>query len=339
MQFKKVLPAFLFTFLAITSPVMADSREVLITGQGIGITLKAEGAMVSETTQIETKDNKLISPAETGGIRKGDVITEINGEKIKSVDDLHHVLSQIKDKAVMAKVNRGGSEIHLKVNPVLASDGKYRLGLWAKDAATGIGTLTYYEPQTGQFGALGHGICDAVSGRLVEIESGEITNATIVSLKKGEKGAPGELQGIFSQNDEPMGKIEKNSVCGIFGTMELPTRDMTSAQNIKVGTKADVRVGKAYILSNIEGEQTEKFEIEITDIPAFTGDVTKGMVIKVKDEKLLQKTGGIVRGMSGSPIVQDGRLIGAVTHVFINDPTRGYGIFIENMINEMEKSK
>ncbi len=338
MQFKKVLSAFLLTALALTTPASADSEEVLITGQGIGITLNAEGAMVTETTQIETKDNRIISPAETGGIRKGDVITEINGEKIKSVNDLHSVLSHIKDNSVMAKINRGGSEIHLKLNPVLASDGKYCLGIWAKDAATGIGTLTYYDPQTGKFGALGHGICDSVSGRIVEIESGEISNATIVSLKKGEKGVPGELQGIFSQNEEPIGKIEKNTICGIFGKMEFSTENNEKAQRIKVGTKADVRVGKAYILASIEHEQREKFEIEIIDIPAFTGDVTKGMVIKVTDERLLKKTGGIVRGMSGSPIVQDGRLIGAVTHVFINDPTRGYGIFIENMINETKNN-
>lgn len=281
----------------LATPVLAEGREVLITGQGIGITLDAVGAMVAETTQIETKDNRTISPAETVGIRKGDIITEINGEKITSVDDLHCALSKVKGKSVMAKVNRGGSEIQLKVNPVLATDGKYRLGLWAKDAATGIGTLTYYDPQTGSFGALGHGICDTASGRLVEIESGEITNANIVSLKKGEKGSPGELQGMFSQNDKPIGKIEKNSLCGIFGTMECPKENMGNAQNIKVGTKADVRVGKAYILANIEGDKTEKFEIKITDIPVFTGDITKGMAIEVKDEKLLKKTGGIVRGM------------------------------------------
>ncbi|MBE7011761.1 MAG: SpoIVB peptidase [Ruminococcaceae bacterium] len=336
MQFKKVLLPFCLIALTLTTPVLAENKEVIITGQGIGITLNSEGAMVTETAKIETNDNRTVSPAETGGMRKGDVITEINGEKIKSVSDLHRVLSKTKEKAVMARVKRNGNEIPLKLKPVLASDGEYRLGVWAKDATTGIGTLTYYEPQSGSFGALGHGICDSASGKLVEIEGGEISRATMVALNKGEKGRPGELQGIFSDADKPIGTIEKNTCCGIFGKIELPQEEIQNSQSIKVGTKADVRVGKAYILANIEGEKTEKFEVEIIDIPAFTGDITKGMVIKITDKRLLEKTGGIVRGMSGSPIVQSGRLVGAVTHVFVNDPTQGYGIFIENMLAEAE---
>ncbi len=336
MQFKKVLFSVTATALLLTTPVLAKPNQVLITGQGIGITLNSEGAMVTETAQIETKDNKILSPAESGGIKKGDVITEINGKKIKSVDDLHTALSDIKDKAVMAKVVRGDAEIPLKLNPVLASDGKYRLGVWAKDAATGIGTLTYYEPESGSFGALGHGITDSISGKLIGIEDGKVSKATIVALKKGEKGAPGELQGVFCHDDRLIGTIKENTACGIFGTMKLSEEDCGKAQSIKIGSKADVRVGKAYILANIEGEKTEKFEIEIIDIPSFTGDITKGMVIQITDKKLLEKTGGIVRGMSGSPIVQSGRLVGAVTHVFLNDPTRGYGIFIENMLTEAE---
>ncbi len=331
MNFKKgLVSCTIFAFL-LTTPVLAKTEEVLITGKGIGITLNSEGAMVTETAQIENEHNQSVSPAKDGGIKKGDVITQAGGEKIKSVSDLQNVLQKNKGETIFVKVNRGGAELTLKLKPVLSYDGQYRLGIWTKDAAAGIGTLTYYDPKTKNFGALGHGITDSQTGALIEIDGGEVLNSTIVSLKKGEKGKPGELNGIFGENEKPIGTVEKNTPCGIFGEMTLPETE--NAQSIKVGSREDVRVGKAYILANVTGTKTEKFEIEISRIPSWTGDLTKGMVIEITDDKLLSKTGGIVRGMSGSPIVQSGRLVGAVTHVFVNDPTKGYGIFIEDMMS------
>lgn len=336
MKIQKIFASVLAFSAILSQSVFGAPETVLITGRGIGITLNSDGAMVEDTTDIETKDGKTVSPAKDCGIRKGDIITKVGGAEINSVDDLHKILSEAGNTPLLIEINRNGSPITTRIKPAEAGDGNYRLGIWAKDAAAGIGTLTFYDPETGNFGALGHGITDTASGSLIEIEGGEVLPSTIVSVQKGRAGEPGELQGIFGVEGQVLGEITKNTNCGIFGNMTLPEEEISKAQSIKIGSKADARVGKAYILANIEGSKTEKFEIEIMKIPAFTGDVTKGLVIRVTDHKLLEKTGGIVRGMSGSPIVQSGRLIGAVTHVFVNDPTSGYGIFIEDMVAQLE---
>ncbi len=326
-----------FSVLAVLSiSVQAAPDTVLINGQGIGITLNSGGVMVTDMSEIETSTGKEESPAQRGGIRKGDIITKIDGADVNCISALHEALSRIENRAVMVELYRGDSKITLRVKPIADKDGKYRLGLWARDAAAGIGTLTFYDPETGNFGALGHGITENTTGTLLRIEDGEVLTSTIVAIQKGKKGQPGELQGIFGEDDKPIGYVERNTNCGIFGKMELPQTEMAKTQSIKVGGSRDVREGKAYILANTEGKNVEKFEIEICSIPVFSSDKTKGMVIRITDKKLLQKTGGIVRGMSGCPIVQSGRLVGAVTHVFVNDPTKGYGIFIEDMLSAME---
>lgn len=224
-----------------------------------------------------------------------------------------------------------GGTIGISLNP---RDDAY-LSEKEKECTLGIGTLTFFDPETGDFGALGHGIADAC-GTVLRINGGEVLSASVVAVKKGEKGNPGELQGIFLKDQKSLGEIKQNTPCGIFGKMTMPQEEMENCQKIKVGTKDDVRIGKAYILANTKDSHCEKFEIEITKIPVFTGDKTKGMVIKITDKTLLAKTGGIVRGMSGCPIVQSGRLVGAITHVFVNDPTLGYGIFIEDMLAEAQ---
>lgn len=336
MKTGKFTVSLLFAVTLAVSTVFAGVDTVIITGQTVGITLNSEGAMVAEVAEIKTKDGKTVSPAKDGGIRKGDVIISVSGKPVHGVDDLHDAVSAAGDKSVLTELMRDGTKITTTLKPVLSEDGSYRLGIWAKDAAAGIGTLTFYDPETGNFGALGHGIADSGSGMLMDIKDGEVLSSTIVSVEKGEKGEPGELKGVFGEGDTALGTIEKNTVCGIFGNMTLPEDKAKEGQSIKIGTREDVREGKAYILANIEGSKTEKYEIEIVNIPVFTGDITKGMVIKITDKDLLSKTGGIVRGMSGSPIVQSGRLVGAVTHVFVNDPTSGYGIFIEDMLNEAQ---
>ncbi len=332
----KFTVSLLFAVTLMVSTVSASVDTVIITGQTVGITLNSEGAMVAEIAEIKTKDGKTVSPAKDGGVKKGDVITSVNGKSVHGVDDLHDAVSSAEDKSVLVELMRDGTKIRTTLKPALAEDGSYRLGIWAKDAAAGIGTLTFYDPETGNFGALGHGIADSASGFLMDIEDGEVLSSTIVSVEKGAKGEPGELKGVFGEGDTALGIIKKNTECGIFGNMTLPEDKVKEGQSIKIGTRDDVREGKAYILANIEGSKTEKYEIEIVSIPVFTGDITKGMVIKITDKDLLSKTGGIVRGMSGSPIVQSGRLVGAVTHVFVNDPTSGYGIFIEDMLSEAQ---
>ncbi len=336
MNFKKILVSAYTAVSVLSLWVFATPESVLISGQGIGITLNSQGVMVTDTAQIETQNGKAESPAKSGGIKKGDIITKINGEKIGSVKDLSKALSEAEDNAVMVEAQRGESRITLKIKLKKDKTGTPRMGLWTKDAAAGIGTLTFYDPATGDFGALGHGITESTSGALIKINGGEVLTSTIVAVQKGEKGNPGELQGVFGENDKAVGVVKKNTDCGIFGNMELSEGELEKTKEIKIGSRADVRVGKAYILANIEGNATDKFEIEICKIPVFSGDKTKGMVIKITDKRLLDKTGGIVRGMSGCPIVQSGRLVGAITHVFVNDPTMGYGIFIEDMLCAME---
>ena len=258
MKFKKTLSFCAVFAMLLTTPALAKTKEVLITGRGIGITLNSRGAMVSQTAVIDDDKNNSVSPAKDGGIKKGDVIVMAGGEEVKSVSDLQKILQKTKGKDILIKVNRGGADITLKLKPVLSYDGQYRLGLWVKDAAAGIGTLTYYNPETKEFGALGHGITDSATGSLIDASGGEVLSSTIVSLEKGEKGKPGELNGVFGEDSSPIGTVSKNTPCGIFGEMTLP--ETQNAQSIKVGEKKDVRIGKAYILANVEGEKTEKFE-------------------------------------------------------------------------------
>lgn len=328
MRLKKNISATLCAAIILLFSSVASAQTVLINGKGIGITLNSRGATVTDFCDISGE-----SPAKRGGIQKGDIITKLNDTQINCVDDLKKALEKSKG-AVMLEIQRNDSKITLKVKPQPSENGNPCLGIRAKDAVAGIGTLTFYDPETKSFGALGHGITDSTSGSLIKIDGGEVLSSTIISVKKGQKGSPGELVGIFGENDEPIGEIEKNTICGIFGEITLSEDEILEAQSIKTGTKADVRIGKAYIMANINGTKSEKFEIEICKIPVFSGDKTKGMVIKITDDSLLSKTGGIVRGMSGSPIVQNGRLVGAVTHVFVSDPTMGYGIFIEDMLAE-----
>jgi stage IV sporulation protein B len=220
---------------------------------------------------------------------------------------------------------------------VSQSDGSFKIGAWVKDAASGIGTLTFYDPDSKSFAALGHGICDTETGELLTIGNGQILASSIVSIDKGEKGIPGELNGIFKDDSPILGEIKSNNNCGIFGTSESDL--LSTANRIPVAARDEVKPGSAYILANIEGNKIEKFNIEIIRIMPKAISSQKGMIIRITDEKLISKTGGIVQGMSGSPILQNGRIVGAVTHVFVNDPTRGYGIFIENMLAEAEKAK
>lgn len=331
MKLKRVICSLSIVFSMFSSTLIVYGKNVIITGESIGITLNTSGTIVAKVTE-ENSD-----PQNTEEIQKGDIIVKVNGEKVKDTYEIAEALAQSNGENIITTVNRNGVEISMEVTPVLNADGSYHPGVWARDGVSGIGTLTYYDPQNGEFGALGHAVSNSTTGKPLEICGGKIAKAEIVSLKKGEKGNPGELSGLFSKDALAFGTVEKNTACGIFGKLTNSVEQNEAAREIKTGTKADVREGKAYILTCVEGSQSEKFEIEIVDIPKFGGDVTKGMVIEITDNKLLEKTGGIVRGMSGSPIVQGGRLVGAVTHVFVNNPKMGYGIFIEDMLKESQK--
>ena len=226
------------------------------------------------------------------------------------------------------QINRDGREITFELTPVFSEYSRtYQVGMWVRDSTAGIGTMTFYEPSSGAFGGLGHPICDIDTGSVIPISSGEIVDVKINNVKKGYEGVPGELQGSFISGDA-IGILNKNNKYGVFGSL-LIKPDTSKA--IPMGLKQDVRVGEATILTTVDGTIPKEYSISIEKIDYRNNDTAKNMVIKITDKELLEKTGGIVQGMSGSPIIQDGKLVGAVTHVFVNDPSKGYGVFTENM--------
>ena len=312
--------------------VSADALELVPVGQAVGITLDMDGVSVVNTAEVKGYDGKSYTPAEDAGIKTGDTVTEINGEKINSASRLAETVNENGENQLTVKVKRGDDEKIVTVKAILsADDGHYRIGVWAKDAASGIGTVTYYNPESKEFGALGHQISEPPSEDALPISGGSILKSAVVSIERGEKGVPGELMGVFSEDKEKIGTVTENTVVGIKGILDGETNLGCDKTPIPVAERDEVYEGAAEIRSNIEGEKIETFSVEIQKINGDKED-TRGMVVKVTDPRLLEKTGGIVRGQSGSPIIQDGKLVGAVTHVFVNDPTRGYGIFMENML-------
>ncbi len=265
-------------------------------------------------------------------IKAGDKILAVNGVSVLSARDITDILFECGGNAVTLTLLRGERELDVKLVPKL-TDGEYKLGLELRDGAAGIGTITYIDPETGRFGGLGHGICDASSGEVIEISSGIATGVILGGAKRGEAGKPGELSGILT--DKCIGKISSNTPCGVFGILDkLP--DTESTVSVPVGHRSDVHTGAAVIYSTVKNGKSRSFDIEITEVDS-TSHGTKSFKIKVTDPALIAITGGIVRGMSGSPIIQDGKLVGAVTHVMVQDPTEGYGIFIENMLDAGER--
>ncbi len=330
----KVLSGLLTVLLSLgTIPGFAAAESLIPVGQTVGVTLDMKGVTIVDTTDVEDQDGNLSSPAKDAGLRAGDVIESINGKTMDSAKDLEEIIAKQGGEELTIQMKRGNEEKECHLTPVLSgTDGVYRLGIWIKDAASGIGTVTYIDPETGEFGALGHGIAETPESEAIEVKGGEILDASIVSIQKGGKGQPGELVGVFTEDDKKLGTVYANTLVGLKGTIVQGADLKPIMDAVPVATRDEVETGNAEILSNVEEGSIEKFSVEIQKINRDT-DNPKGMVIKVTDPKLLEKTGGIVQGMSGSPILQNGKIVGAVTHVFVNDPTRGYGIFIENMLS------
>lgn len=316
-------------------PVFNSSEEKLIPiGKSIGVTMNIDGVMVVGTCEILDENNKYSSPSQTAGIKCGDVIKSLDGKKISTVSEMNEILKNTKNQTISCIIERDKTVLTSQITPIKSQgENEYKIGAWVKDAASGIGTITYYNPKNKTFGALGHGITDSATGGIIDVESGNILKAQIAGIKRGEKGTPGELTGIFSETNGIYGYISENNRFGLFGTITNEDILKNCRDTISVLHKTDVKIGKAQILCNIEGENAELYDIEIQKLFANSEDSSKGMIIKICDERLIQKTGGIVQGMSGSPIIQNNRFAGAVTHVFVNDPTRGYGIFAEVMLD------
>ena len=302
-----------------------EEPEVIPGGNIVGLQIETEGILVLGTGEVVLKDGSKAEPAK-GILRSGDYIVGING---KIGITRQEFLDSIGVEQLKLTVNRGGENITLEVQPVQDYSGKYKLGAWIRTDAQGIGTVTYMTSD-GDFGALGHGITDVDTGLLMEIEEGTLFDAEVLSIVKGKNGTPGELIGIIRQSGiSTIGKITENCSKGIYGQVKPAL--LERKKTIPIGLKQDIEPGTATILCQIDNEVKE-YDIEIERIELGRTNDNKGLVIRITDEELLKRTGGIVQGMSGSPILQNGKLIGAVTHVLVNDPTRGYGIFIENML-------
>lgn len=302
-----------------------DAPVLIPGGSPIGIKLLTDGVVVVSTQKVLGQN----SPADEAGIRAGDCILSANGEVLQSSNRLAEIITSSHGEAIDMTVRRDGREFSTTVTPRYSeAEGAFKAGLWIKDSSAGVGTLTYIDPQTGAFGALGHPISDAETKKILPLGSGEIVDVTITGCDKGTSGCPGELFGTFLSG-LAAGDIRRNCEQGIFGGL---TYIGSRREALPIAFKTEIEAGPATIMTTVDGSSPKEYTVEIEKLSIADSAETKNMVIKVTDPELLSLTGGIVQGMSGSPIIQNGRLVGAVTHVFISDPTHGYGIFIENML-------
>ncbi len=309
-----------------------DACYAVPCGMPVGIYLKANGVMVVGTGKVTDENGTETEPA-YGILQSGDYIEAINGQPLSDKEALITNLNCMGESEALLRVRRAGKELELSVDTVKTEDGNRKLGAWVRDDTQGIGTMTYLKPD-GSFGALGHGISDSDTGRVVEMEEGALYETEILGIEKGSAGNPGVMAGvIYYGPGSRLGSVEQNTDCGIFGTVEQAFCDTVKQQAVEIGHRQDVKRGTAWIRSCVSGEACD-YEIEIQRVDYSPSRENKSLVFQVTDERLLRLTGGIVQGMSGSPILQNGKLVGAVTHVFLQDSTRGYGIFVEDMIKK-----
>lgn len=309
---------------------VVSSSVMVAGGDAIGMKLNTSGLTIVSFEEITTRDYSKVKPYKDKNIQRGDIIVEINGVKVQEVNQFVKEVQKSQGEAIEISYLRNGNLKKEILTPQIdRNDGKYKLGMWVKNITSGVGTVTYVDKNTGTFGALGHGISDIDGMDLLDVESGTAYKAVILSVKPGKKGNPGELKGAIRENDV-YGEIAKNTRFGVFGYIDDKTEFLGNEYEICL--KNEVKEGKAQILSTISGEKTKMYDIEIEQVNTHGEIQEKSMIIRVTDQELIEETGGIVQGMSGSPIIQDGKLVGAVTHVLINEPTRGYGIFIETML-------
>lgn len=330
-----VLLCRLFDLIPVKQVVVHDTERQMVTAAGtnIGIYLKNSGVLVVECGSFTDQSGALISPA-AYRIRSGDVIRSVDGETVASKEDLIQAVEESGGRQLVLQLTRGTDTIDVAVTPEVASDGTCKLGLWVRDDIAGIGTLTFIT-EDHDYGALGHGVSDVDTGELMGIDSGSIYETKITGITKGKRGTPGEVTGLIQfRSSAYLGTIGENGENGIYGKLEQIPESLQEVEEIPVGYKQEITQGSAQIICSVEGER-KAYEIEIESVDFHSREENKGIRYRVVDEELLDATGGIIQGMSGSPIIQNGRLIGAVTHVFVDDPTRGYGIFAECMLEEL----
>ena len=310
---------------------------VIPVGNIAGVKLYTNGVLVVGMSEIEGEDNKSYKPYENSGIEEGDTIVKVNDTTIYSTDDLVENINLSKGEQLQIQYIHDEETKECSITPVKTDKEEYKLGLWVRDSAAGVGTVTFYEPSTQKFGALGHGITDIDTGELLNIASGEFVTAEILNIKKGEDGNPGKIQGTVD-GQETIGEISKNTEFGIYGKIEdLSSLNIDASKEMEVALRDEIQLGKATILCSLDNETVQEYEIEITKIYKENNYDNKSMEIKVTDERLIKKTGGIIQGMSGSPIIQNGKFVGAVTHVLVNSATEGYAVFGDLMIKQSKE--
>ncbi|TCL57118.1 SpoIVB peptidase [Hydrogenispora ethanolica] len=313
-------------------------------GQSVGVLYSSRGVVVVGLVSLKNQEAKECSPARDAGLKPGDIILELDGKPVNVVEEVEEAIKKYQESQakIVLTIKRNELVMHLPIRPVLAenptgfSKKKYMLGILIEDPAAGVGTLSFYDPLSGRFAGLGHRISDFAGKKEIPFQNGEIVVANITGLKMGTPGRPGEKIGLFNINTSPIGKINKNTQFGIYGTL-YPHFNHSQDQTTPVAYLSEIKKGAAEIYTVIQGTKVEKFEIEIIKVYPQDRPRDKGLIIKVTDKRLLNLTGGIIQGMSGSPIIQNGKLVGAVTHVFVNDPTKGYGVLAEWMVQEMSR--
>ena len=309
--------------------------KVVPMGETVGITLETKGVIVEDVTEYENEDGTKSAPAKDAGIKAVDIITHIGSVEITCAEDIKKALDGSGGDDVTVKLVRGSEEKQVSVTPRAAEKGGYEIGLWLRDGVMGLGTITFYDKESGVYGALGHPISDSKTESAIPAEDGEIHNAEITEIVKGKSGSPGQLHGDIDMR-ESIGTIDSNTICGIYGKME-ECELLDGKSEIDVAAAKEIETGPAQIISAVSGE-IETYDLEITRVYNTGAEDNKSMMLTVTDDDLVSLTGGIVQGMSGSPIIQNGKIIGAVTHVLVNDPLKGYGVSIENMLAQAEKA-
>ncbi|MGL5675440.1 MAG: SpoIVB peptidase [Cellulosilyticaceae bacterium] len=319
--------------LKTVSVEVLPGKEVIPSGEVIGVRLVSDGVYVLGTSEVETVEGTC-NPCKDM-VKKGDIIHALNDTPLDSKEHFKALIEENGKEKIHLSIERKDENLEVEVSPVYsANENTYKLGVWVKDGTQGIGTVTYVDPEDNTFGALGHGITESEIKKLIPIKEASITKTQLTSITKGMIGTPGQLSGTIEGGKKNiLGEVSANTHLGIYGTLNEKGKAYLEGEKMPIAFQHEVHEGDASILLHLTGDAVEEYAIEIQKVTKYTSEPTKGMVIKITDPKLLKLTSGIVQGMSGSPILQDGKLIGAITHVFVQDPTKGYGIFIENMLN------
>lgn len=304
-------------------------------GKIAGVKLYTSGVLVVGMSEIEGIDNKMYKPYENSGITEGDSIISVNNTKVSTTQDLIDSVNNCKGQDLSIQYLHNEETLTCSITPVKTNNNQYKLGLWVRDSAAGVGTVTFYDPTTNSFAALGHGITDIDTEELINIDSGEFVTTRVLNIAKGKSGTPGKIQGSI-ENQSNIGTITKNSKFGIYGNVLDPlSLNLDYSNQIDIALREEIKLGNAKILCSLDGSEPKEYDIEIENIFRENNYDNKSMKIRVTDKDLIDKTGGIIQGMSGAPIIQNGKFVGAVTHVLVNNPTEGYAVFGDIMLKQL----